>query len=309
MVIVFFGMLMSGPETFCMDTTASPCAAGTQALWYCPHEKLDVKTYGGFSKELFSDLAAQLAGIGYCLRYYSPGDSLALSPKGRDNLCIQIHVNDSLAGRPFDNGNGEKNLIVDLCKMSEMTKAKNGPLPGRQLLSLLYDSDDPASLRSVFVKKIVENLRTQYICNVSITSEPSGVRVKTPGSLSDITPLEWVVPVGSLHVRCSKNEYLNLDKDLVLSKPGAYSFFFQMKKKQFYNSGYFYPALALLATSALCYYCDNYYYNRYNQLGEFELRNSPDSFGQTFQKAKNFEIASIASFASGFCLFGLTFWF
>jgi hypothetical protein len=82
-----------------------------------------------------------------------------------------------------------------------------------------------------------------------------------------------------------------------------------MKKRQFYNSKYFYPALALFVTSALCYYCDNYYYNRYNQLGEFELRNSPDSFGQTFQKAKNFEYASITTFISGFCLFGLTFWF
>ena len=250
-------------------------------------------------------MAAQLVGIGYCLRYYSAGDSLASSPGARDNLCLQIRMNDSPVNRASDYGIGEKVLVVDLCKISELTKAKMN----RLMLTLVYDSDDPVSLRSVFVKKIVENLRTQYICNVTITSEPPGVRVKTQNQLTDLTPLEWVVPVGSLHVRCSKMKYLAFDKELILSKPGSYSYFLQMKKRQFYNSKYFYPALALFVTSALCYYCDNYYYNRYNQLGEIELRSSPDSFGQTFQKAKNFEYASITTFISGFCLFGLTFWF
>jgi hypothetical protein len=288
-----------------MDTIPSQCASGKQVLWYYPHERLDAKTYVGFSRELFNDLTVQLAGIGYCLRYYSPGDSLASSPGGQDNLCIQIHLNDSMANRPFDFGNGEKTLVVELCKMSELTK----PKMNRLVLSLVYDSDDPVSLRSVFVKKIVENLRTQYICTVTITSEPAGVRVRTSNQLTDLTPLEWVVPVGSLHVQCSKIKYLTLDKDLSLPKPGSYSYFLQMKKKQFYNSKYFYPALSLFITSAVFYYFDGYYYDRYNRLGEFELRNSPDSFRSSFQNARNFETASLASFAAGCCLLGLTFWF
>jgi hypothetical protein len=294
-----------GPAAFCMDLVPPQCPAGKQALWYCPHERLDAKTYGGFSRELFNDLAVQLAGIGYCLRYYSPGDSLASSPGARDNLCLQIHMNDVAANRGSDYGTVEKTLVVELCKISELTKAKTN----RLMLTLVYDSDDPVSLRSVFVKKIVENLRTQYICNVTITSDPPGVRVKTSGQLTDLTPLEWVVPVGSLQVQCSKMKYLAFNKELMLSKPGAYSYFLQMRKRQFYNSKYFYPALALLISSAVFYYYDGYYYDRYNRLGEYELRNSPDSFRSSFQNARNFENASLASFASGCCLLGLTFWF
>jgi len=303
-------VLWFGPAAFCMDTTQSQCGGNKQALWYYPHEKLDAKTYPGFSRELFNDLALQLTGIGYCLRYYSAGDSLLSSPKSKDNLCIQIHSNDSSATYGPDNGNGEKNLIVDIYKIDELTKAKTGPPQNRQLLSLLYSSDDSTAMRSVFVKKIVENLRTQYICNVTITSDPLGARVMAAhGGLADITPLEWVVPVGSLHVQCSMKKYVALDRDLSFPKPGVYTYFLQMKKRQFYNSKYFYPAMAMLVSSAAFYYFDGYYYNRYNQLGELDLHNDPGNFGSTFQKAQNCERISIASLVLCGLFAGLTFWF
>jgi hypothetical protein len=306
--IAIFCMLGFAPAAFCMDAVPTRCAGTKQVLWYCPGEKLDAKTYNGFSRDLFGDLSLQLTEIGYCLRYYSAGDSLASSPKGQNNLCLQIHTNDSSVNHASDNG--EKNLVAELCRMSELTKAKTGHPLNRQLLSLIFSSDDSTALRSVFVKKIVENLRTQYICDVVITSDPLGVQIMTPqGGLADVTPLEWVVPVGSLHVQCSMKKYVTLDKELLMPKPGAYTYFLQMKKKQFYNSKYFYPAVFMLASSVVLYYGDTYYYNRYNRLGELEMRNDPNSFGSTFQKAKNFESASIAALVLCGCFMGLTFWF
>lgn len=307
--ILFFCLLWSGSVVFSMASTSTQSVDAKQVLWYCPSEKLDAKTYGGFSRDLFGDLAQQLTDIGYCLRYYSAADSFASTPKGQNNLCLQIHINDSSVNHASDN-NEEKNLMADLCRLSEFTKAKTGPSLNRQLLSLIYNAGDSATMRSIFVKKIIENLRTQYICNVVITSDPLGVQVMAvQGGLADVTPLEWVVPVGSLHVQCSKKKYVTLEKDLMLPEPGAHTYFLQMKKRQFYNSKYFYPAIIMLATSVVSYYYKTYYYDRYNRLGELELRNDPDSFGSNFQKAKNFEGASVAALVVCGFFTGLTFWF
>jgi hypothetical protein len=276
-----------------------------QVLWYLPQEELDVKTRAGFAEELFNDLGPGLSEIGYMLRNYSPHDSLVRSATSPNDLCMFIHITDNVAIRE----SGGVALVVELCKIGELTRANHDSSVFRQLVLLAYTRDDPTTLRSVFVKKIVENLRSQYICNVSITSDPEGVRVKTPTRLTDVTPLEWVVPAGSLRVQCVKNNYLAFNKDLPLPKPGSYAFYFQMKKRQFYNSNFFYPALALFLGSAVCYYGKGYFYDRYNRLGEIDLRNSPGSFQSTFQTAKDFEYGSIAFLATGCCLLGLTFWF
>jgi hypothetical protein len=297
--------VLGATALFAANGKAPQFPSGKQTLWYLPQDNLDAKTYANFPNELFMNLSADLSEIGYTLRNYSAKDSLSRSVLSRDNLCMYVHLGDSVIGR--EPGPGV--IAIDLCKMGELAAARSNPSVFRPLLSLAYSPDDPASFRSVLVKKIVENLRTQYICNVIITSEPSGVRVKTQNSLIDLTPLEWIVPVGTLHVQCVKDKYIVLNKDLLFAKPGSYSYFFQMKKKQFYNSGFFYPALAVLASSAVCYYFDNYYYGRYSRLGKPDYSNSPGSFPELFQKAKNFENASVVTLASGCCLLGLTFCF
>jgi len=290
---------------FAANGKAPQFPSGKQTLWYLPQENLDAKIYANFSNELFGNLSADLSEIGYTLRNYSAKDSLTRSVLSRDNLCMYVHLGDPFIGREP----GPVVIAIDLCKMGELSAAQSNPSIFRPLISLSYSPDDPASFRSVLVKKIVENLRTQYICNVIITSEPSGVRVRTQNSLIDLTPLEWIVPVGTLHIQCAKDKYLILNRDLLFAKPGSYSYFFQMKKKQFYNSGFFYPALAVLASSAVCYYFDSYYYGRYSRLGKSDFSNSPGSFPELFQKAKNFENASVVTLASGCCLLGLTFCF
>jgi hypothetical protein len=287
------------------NNSAAQFPSGKQSLWFFTQEKLDAKTYAGFAKDLFTDVRAGLSDIGYDVRNFSASDSLMRISGSQDNLCMYIHATDAFNGREP----GAALLVVDLCKMSELTAAKYGLAAFRPLLSLAYAPDDPASFRSIFTKKIVENLRTQYICNVSIASEPSGAIVKTSRGLTDITPLEWIVPVGSLKIRCSMNKYNSLDKELALFKPGSYSYLFQMRKKQFFNSKFFYPAMAFFVSSAVCYYFDSYYYSRYGRLQKVDYYNSPSSFSQQFQNAKNFENASIATLTSGCCLLGLSFWF
>jgi hypothetical protein len=308
-VCFLFFIFLIVPSGFRQNACGEQCPPGKQLLWYYPDEKLDAKTYTNFSRLLFDDLTVPLAQIGYCLIPYSRLDTLVNSPRSQDALCISVHLDYRHSPQQSIRNDPGEELSVDIYKMIDIVKGGIDHSINRSLLSLPYASDDRTVLRSIFVKKIVENLRTQYICTVSISSDPRGARIKTANGLADITPLEWVVPVGALSIQGSLNKYLPLRKELTLAQPGSYNFYFQMQKRKFYRSKFIYPAIMMLLAAGICYYEDVYYYNQYNKLGEMDFHYNPDNFGSLFHTAQNFERASIISLFAGGLFLGLSFWY
>ncbi|HAJ80580.1 MAG TPA: hypothetical protein DCO75_12515 [Fibrobacteres bacterium] len=281
------------------------CTHGKQILWYYPHEKLDLRTKAGFSAQLFDELRKSLESIGYCIRQYDINDTLTRSAAHQDNLLMHVFLTETQYNRAPISQSRESELVVVIVHLKEINSAYIDLASLRPLMSLTYSPEDIDNIRFIFGKKIVENLRTQYICNLAINSEPSGIKVESSGGLSDNTPLEWVVPMGKLQVQCNMPDYMPYKKDIILNHPGEYNYFFQMKKKQMFNSAFFWPGICLGLVSGMSYYFDAYYYAKYQSLGNEDRLNSPDNFRKYYSYAKTGETMSvicIALCASALCL-------
>jgi hypothetical protein len=289
-----------------IESDAAQCIPGKQILWYYSEPNLDAKIYNGFSSELFNDLSSPLSDLGYCLRIYEKDDTLHSSPTYSEDLLMRVVCKDMGEAHAPEDTNIQIELIVGLVTINNFEKGSYNVLPDRPLASLLFSHEDLGSIRTVFEKKIIENLRTQYICNLMITSDPSGVKVTSHSGLSDITPFEWVVPVGKLNIQCTLKDYFPYIKDINLNRPGVYNYFLQLKKRQWYHSKFFFPGVGCGFLSALCYYFDNFYYTRYKNLGKPDFENDPESFERTFTTAQTFERMSISFLALSCTFLGLS---
>jgi hypothetical protein len=277
------------------DCTVPECPPGKQVLWYFAEEKLDEKTYKGFTHELFSGLTGPLAAMGYCLAPFYPHDTSIYTPVYSECLVMHLYLRDAIDDYVEENGTGVKDFFVALAKTKEWNASPGDRSVFRTLFSLRYSTKDLAAIQTIFVKKLLENLRTQYICTIAVTTDPKGVQITAQNGLSDHAPFEWVLPVGTLNINCAMKKYLPLEKELVFPKPGSYSYFFQLRKRQFYHSGFVYPAAAAGIASgiALCY--KYYYYDRYSRFGKPEHDITPEVFAQTFNKVQFCERVSLAS--------------
>ncbi len=294
---------------YCSESNAAKCAAGKQILWYYGEPNIDAMTAEGFSDQLFKDLSLPLSSLGYCLTKYEKKDSIPFSSLYRENMVMRVMCRELRENHVSEGEKNQIELIIDLVSVDEFDKGNFTVFPDRPLVSLACAREDFIGIRIIFEKKIIENLRTQYICNLMITSDPTGVTVVARNGLCDITPFEWVVPVGKLEIQCNLKNYMTYKKDIILERPGVYNYFLQMKRKQIYHSKFFLAGTGCGLASAICYYFDNFYYNKYKNLDDKDLDRDPGSFERIFTTAQSFERLSASFLALSCSLFALSIWF
>jgi hypothetical protein len=256
------------------------------------------------AETLRSELSSQLLEIGYCLL---PSDSVAAyrdSGKFSDNLVMYIwaHV-DSAAP---DSG---AECIVSLIPVKDALPSMLEKSLLRPLVTITLDMSVLENQKIILAKKIVENLRMQYICCLSINSEPPGITLRTESGLEGITPLKWVLPVATMKIEGRERGYVPLIKEISLAHPGDHTYFLQLKKRQFYHSNFLYPSVLCAVAVVGCYAADKYYFDRYMSLGEDDFYSHPDRFEREFAAARFFERCTTVSFGLSAVFLGLSFRF
>jgi hypothetical protein len=291
------------------ESNPNSCAAGKQVLWYYPEPDIDDNTFSGFSNQLFTELSSPLADLGYCLKKYDKKDTTTHSQANPGNQLMRVACESLHNSRSLKDGKNQTDLFVHLTSITDLEKGGFNFIPIRPLVSFSFSPEDIGSILIIFSKKIIENLRTEFICNLMISSDPSGVAVSARDGLSDVTPFEWVVPVGKLFIQCKMKDYLTYKKEINMDRPGVYNYFIQLKKKQFYNSKFFIPSIACGLAAAACYGSESYFYSRYENFGKAEHDNNPGIFARTFSTAQAFERLGASFLGIGCFFFGLSIWF
>lgn len=275
------------------------CKVGSQVLYYSPHPLLDAATIEGFSDTLGRELREPLSELGYCIQeagdYRSISDPSDTARHG-DNLVLQIQAESASAG--------PGTILVALLRARDLARGKLAEAFAHPLVSFRYDPGEASSLSSILAKKISENLRSQYVADLLVSSHPAGASVRSSAGLEGTTPVEWVLPLGNLQVTMEKKGYLPLVREIDLSSPGRHAYDLQLSKRRFYHSPFIYPTLVAGAVSLIALGLENHYYEEYRSLGPQDLKNRPAVFGKTFQTAKIYE--GIAYTAMGLAWLNLT---
>ena len=209
---------------------ATDCKAGNQSLFFSPHPLLDARTAPGFADSVRHQLAAPLNDLGYCLVEVKDYRGILDTARYGDNLVLQTLVEDAAGG------GASGSILVALLRVRDLAQGKLSEAISRPLVSIRYGADEITSLPNILSKKISENMRSQYVADVLIRSHPPGALVRTPTGLEGKTPVEWVMPLGSVPVTLEKPGYLSLTRDIDLSAAGVHSYDLQMIKKRFYHS-------------------------------------------------------------------------
>ena len=283
------------------------CSRGKQIMWFYPSEKLDVRTAPGFSSQVLNDLKISMEQIGYCLIPYIKTDTIPDSAQVNENPVLYLFLTETRPNRAPASEVKEPELVVVITTLKDANKGSVQLSSLRPLMSISFGAEDIENIRVIFEKKIIENLRTQFICNLTITSDPAGVTVTSLNGLSDVTPLEWVVPVGKLNIQCKRDNYMPYKKDISLNRPGTYNYFLQLKKKQFYNSKFFLPALGMWLAAGVSYGLERYYY--YEKYEKLTDPNDEHSFETFFNTAKTCETVATTCLSLCVSMICLSFWF
>jgi hypothetical protein len=188
-------------------------------------------------------------------------------------------------------------IVVSLLRVEDWTPQQRMRAKKNPLLTLKYSAEELSTFTSVLIRKIVENLRTQYICHLRIQSIPMGVAIHSETGLEGITPLEWILPVGKLPIVGELEGYEPIHRKINLNSPGIHTYVLQMRKRQFYHSRLFIPTVVLGISSAACFAVERYYYNQYQRLGKEDRENDPESFRRTYTIAKNCERVAAGTLA------------
>ncbi|MEO7426320.1 MAG: PEGA domain-containing protein [Fibrobacteria bacterium] len=257
------------------------CKAGNQTLFYSPHPLLEYRTMAGFSDSLRSQLAAPLNDLGYCLVEVKDYRTILDTARFGDNLLLQ-----TVAGDPAE---GSGTILVALLHIRDLAQGKLSEAVSRPLVSIRFGSDEISSLPNILSKKISENMRSQFVADVLIRSHPPGALARTSTGLEGKTPVEWVMPLGSVPVTLEKKGYLTFHRDIDLSAAGVHSYDLQLVKKRFYHSKFIYPALGAGAIALAAFALENHYYSAYQALGAADQQNRPQAFADNFRNAKAYE--------------------
>jgi hypothetical protein len=284
-----------------VELIAENCKPDKKPLFVVFDTSLERVTSTDFPKEFYEELSKPLLDIGYCIQRLedsNPADSLL-----NGNPLLFLKLDASVRDGDPENVNG---YWLTVGKFQNENDNLSNEFP---LLSMAFDTTELMTLQSVLVKKIVENIRTQYVCHLRIQSSPDGVSIVTLQGLEGRTPLEWILPVGDISIEGKKDGYESIQKRVDLSSAGVHTIFLQMRKRQFFNSKFIYPAIVFGLSSVTCYSLDRYYHKKYMSLGKDTYYNNPSEFEQTFNKAKRFETASIVSLACALTSLTITFFY
>lgn len=281
-----------GEAPMAQDAPAAPspaCPPGSQPLFYAPRARAEWLLPSAFADSLWSQLAEPVRELGYCLASSRDSKAVIDTAGFGDNLYLQAAARDE--------GGGAISVSVAALRVRELARGKLPEAESRPLAYLRFFPAEAAGLASVLAKKVAENLRSQYVAVLLIRSTPSGAAVRSASGLEGATPVEWVVPLGSLPVVLSKPGFLEARRDLDLQAPGQHTYDLQLAKRRFYHSKFIYPTLAAGAVAAAAFALENHYYGVYQSLGATDSRDRPDAFGQNFRAAKNYERIGYTSLA------------
>jgi hypothetical protein len=267
------------------------CGPGSRLLYYSPHPLLDERTAPGFSDSLGNRMVQPLRELGYCLTAIEDYRTLLDTSRHGGDLVLHALVSEG----PQTYGPG--GFLVTLLTVRDLASGKLPEAISRPLVSLPLQRDDPAGLVDVLARKVAENLRRQYVAHVIIQSRPPEAWVRAASGLDGKTPVEWILPLGTLPVVLEKPGYLPLHRELDLSAPGQHNIDLHLAKRRFYHSRFIYPVLAFGATALASYALEEHYYAEYRSLGAEDLRNRPEVFGRTFRVAKTYERIAVGSLA------------
>ncbi|MBD3418524.1 MAG: hypothetical protein GF398_00250 [Chitinivibrionales bacterium] len=279
----------------------APCP-NTQNLLYIEYaDGVNEATYPAFSSELAGEISAAAHDINYCLRMRTSASPI---DTGRQSHCLRIsaRTTDRLIANSSIDTSYLHNLRVHLSGCHPAS-------PPALLVEIDFIQQEAAALPRLLATKIIENLRTQYLCHVKLASSPEKVRIVNKKGLSGMTPLEWVVPVGKISFSAEKEGYFSIDKIIILEHPGNHTFTFELKKRRFYHSKFVYPALLATLTSAAAAAADRYYYNKYQQLGKDDYYANPQLFEKYFERAQRAEGVAAGSLGLAALCWGMTFIF
>lgn len=253
-----------------------------------------------FIKDFCEHLKSPLEDIGYCLQNLNR--ILAETNERKNSMIMSFSVK-----MQTEQTDTFFNLQVDLIKTSELREGQQSQ--SNSFISLSFDLDELNTVETVLIRKIVENLRMQYVCHLRIRSSPESVFVKTETGLEGVTPLEWIVPVGQLSITGELKGYEPCQRLIDIGEPGVHTFHLQMQKRKFYRSKLMFPAGTLLLTSAVCFISERYYYNSYHRLSKEELEQHPEHRKNTYGMAKKFGAFGTAAFILSCISFSFTFRF
>ena len=292
------------PQTARTASASKDCKTGNQDLFYSPHPLLDAGTIEGFSDTLGRQLREPLNELGYCLQ--EAGDYRAISDpsdsaRHGENLVLQIQSEGA--------AEGSGTVLVALLRARELARGKLAEAFSHPLVSLHYGPGEASSLSSILAKKIAENLRSQYVADLLVRSNPAGASVRSSAGLQGTTPVEWVLPLGTVQVTLEKKGYMTLERKIDLSAPGRHAYDLQLSKRRFYHSGFIYPTLAAGAVSIVALALENHYYDKYRSLGPQDLKNRPAVFGETFHTAKTYEAVAYTAMGLAWLNLALCFTF
>ena len=303
---------------------AEECGAGRRPLFFYVDPSADRHTPHGFTDRIFLHLKQPLEEIGYCITRFdsaliadtSAGEELVMVLSMR--LLISRHEV-TRSGEPDSDGvtameaallsDTAADAVVSLLRVDSWSPRQLRRAAENPLLSLAYNHEELTTFESVLMRKIVENLRTQYICNLRIQSIPDGATIRSNRGLEGTTPLEWIMPVGKLSITGELKGYEPIRRRIDLTTPGMHTYVIEMGKRRFYHSAFFIPSIVFGVSSAACFAVERVYYNNYMNLGREDRENNPDSFERTFNIAKNFERAAGVTLALGVTSFTLCFFF
>jgi hypothetical protein len=282
------------------------CRPGTQLLLLKTHALLDSLTHEGFQQRLVEGLKTPMAEVGYCLDTISNWSQLEKFPDLGETRILALKS--SL--QPSQDSIGQRiALVATVLNARNADNAQLSEAFTRPLLVLPYNADEPASMESITVKKVTENLKDRFICHLFINSDPPSVNFHTLSGLNGVTPVQWVMPTGRLSIVVDEKGYLPFDKQIRLDVPGEHHFLIKLKKRRFYHSRFMIPLVAAVVLGGTSHLLEQHNNDRYQSLGQSDFENRPESFRKEFIKAKRWERTKFGALLSAGFFLTLSFWF
>lgn len=305
---------------------AFDCGSGKRPLFYYTDTLVTNAMPKGFAGRLFNMLHEPLNDVGYCLtrltRSYLADTTL------QDELIMAFSMQYSVTERPInrvdlpDGGSdgsqmeeettlydSTSRMVVSLLRVDSWSSRELRLAQETPLLTLVYNPEELAIFESVLMRKIVENLRTQYICHLRILSDPDGVLIRSRSGLEGTTPLEWIIPVGKLSISGELKGFEPIRRRLDLNSPGMHTYVIELRKRRFYSSNLFIPTVVIGGSSAALFVASRVIYAQYERLDKVDRDVDPDLFKRKFTQAKNLERSSGVALGLAAVSFALCFVF
>ncbi len=190
---------MSAPLTYGASPGPSGCGHANQEIFFAPRIRSEGLLPTGFADSLWTYLADPVRELGYCLSPAPSSRPESDSAAHGDNLYLQ-----AIAG---NEAGGAISMSIAALRIRELARGKLPEAEARPLVYLRFTPAEAVGLYSILAKKIAENLRNQYVAVLLIRSIPAGAQVRSESGLEGSTPVEWVVPLGSLDISLAKQAF------------------------------------------------------------------------------------------------------